>query len=137
MRATHHTNDECSILGENRDLLAENGIDATGILLALRLWLIKCSNPTVWEKIDHMEAHLDKRMGTPVWKDREVNVVNVSCHKSKTITRVERSTLILFTAQSQFFYNAAINNSKVSLYIRSCTDIYIDVIIHKLFLMNI
>lgn len=78
MRTTHHTNDECSILRENRDLLAENGIDVTGILLALRLWLIKCRNPTVWEQIDRMEAHLDKRMDTPVWKDREVNVVNVS-----------------------------------------------------------
>ncbi|XP_014482025.1 PREDICTED: uncharacterized protein LOC106748219 isoform X2 [Dinoponera quadriceps] len=76
-RTTHHTNDECTILRDNRNLLAENGIDVTGILLALRLWLIKCRNPAVWEQVDQMEAHLDKRMGTPVWKDREVNVVNI------------------------------------------------------------
>ncbi|EFN79379.1 SET domain-containing protein SmydA-8 [Harpegnathos saltator] len=76
-RTKHHTSDECLILGENRDLLAKNGIDATGILLALRLWLIKCRNPAVWEQVDHMEDHLHERMGTPVWKDREVNVVNV------------------------------------------------------------
>lgn len=78
MRTNHHTNDECQILGENRKLLTESGIDATGILLVLRLWLIKYRNPTVWEKIDLMEAHLDRRVGTPVWKDREINVVNVS-----------------------------------------------------------
>lgn len=56
----------------------EHGIDAAGILLALRLWLIKHKNPAMWEKIDRMEAHLDKRIGTPVWRDREANVVDVS-----------------------------------------------------------
>lgn len=82
MRTNHHTDDECQILGKNRNLLVENGIDATGILLALRLWLIKHKNPAVWEKINHMEAHLDRRIDTPVWKDREINVVNVIFHKS-------------------------------------------------------
>jgi len=56
----------------------ESGIDAAGILLALRLWIIKYKNPTVWEKIDCMEAHLDKRIGTPIWRDRKVNIVDVS-----------------------------------------------------------
>lgn len=78
VQTNHHTNEECQIFGDNRDLLVENGIDAARILLALRLWLVKHKNPAVWKKIDHMEAHLDKRMGTPVWKDREVNVVDVS-----------------------------------------------------------
>ncbi|XP_012234310.1 uncharacterized protein [Linepithema humile] len=63
----------------NRDLLIENDdeINATGILLALRLLLIKYRNPAVWEKINYMEAHLDKRIGTSIWKDREVNIVDV------------------------------------------------------------
>lgn len=78
VRTNHHTNEECQIFRDNRDLLTESGIDAAGILLTLRLWLIKHKNPVVWEKIDRMEAHLDKRIGTPVWKDREVNVVDVS-----------------------------------------------------------
>lgn len=78
IRTNHHTNEECQIFKENRELLAENGIDAAGILLALRVWLIKHKNPAVWEKIDRMEAHLDKRINTPIWKDREVNVVDVS-----------------------------------------------------------
>lgn len=77
IRTIYHTSDECLIFRENRDMLVENGIDATGILLVLRLWLIKYRNPAAWVQVDHMEAHLDKRMGTPVWKDREVNVVNV------------------------------------------------------------
>lgn len=62
----------------NRDLLTENEINVTGILLALRLLLIKYRNPVIWEKINHMEAHLDKRIGTSIWRDREVNIVNVS-----------------------------------------------------------
>jgi len=78
IRINHHTNEECQIFKDNRDLLTENGIDAAGILLALRLWIIKHKNPAVWEKIDCMEAHLDKRIGTSVWRDREVNVVDVS-----------------------------------------------------------
>ncbi|XP_012537740.1 SET domain-containing protein SmydA-8 [Monomorium pharaonis] len=77
IRTNHHINEECQIFKDNQDLLAESKIDAAGILLALRLWLIKHKNPAVWEKIDHMEAHLDKRIGTSIWNDREVNVVNV------------------------------------------------------------
>ncbi|XP_077261989.1 SET domain-containing protein SmydA-8 isoform X2 [Temnothorax americanus] len=76
-RTKHHKNEECQIFRDNRDLLTENGIDAAGILLALRLWLIKHKDPTVWEKIDRMEAHLDKRIGTSIWRDREINIVNV------------------------------------------------------------
>ncbi|KAL0124887.1 hypothetical protein PUN28_006630 [Cardiocondyla obscurior] len=55
----------------------ENEINAAEILLTWRLWLIKHKNPIVWEKVDCMEAHLDKRINTPVWKDREVNVVDI------------------------------------------------------------
>ncbi|KAG5331828.1 MSTAA protein, partial [Acromyrmex charruanus] len=77
IRTNHHTNEECQIFKDNRDLLTENRIDVAGILLALRLWIIKHKNPAMWEKIDCMEAHLDKRIGTSVWRDREVNVVDV------------------------------------------------------------
>lgn len=78
VRTNHHIDDECQIFKDNRELLTETRIDATKILLALRLWLTKYRNPIIWEKINHMEAHLEKRIGTPVWKEREVDVVNVS-----------------------------------------------------------
>ncbi|KAL6254342.1 hypothetical protein P5V15_014390 [Pogonomyrmex californicus] len=77
IRTNHHTNDECQIFRDNRDLLAGSEIDAAEILLVLRLWLVKHRNPLIWKKIDRMEAHLDKRLGTPVWRNRQVNVVNV------------------------------------------------------------
>ncbi|XP_011703428.1 PREDICTED: protein msta, isoform B-like isoform X3 [Wasmannia auropunctata] len=76
VRTNHHTTEECQIFRDNRDLLAESKIDAAGILLALRLWIIKHKNSVVWEKIDCMETHLDKRIDTPVWRDRQVNVVD-------------------------------------------------------------
>lgn len=74
----HHTNDECQIFKENRELLADIEINATKILLALRLWLTKYRNPSIWERINHMEAHLNKKIGTLVWKENEIDVVNVS-----------------------------------------------------------
>jgi hypothetical protein len=79
VRMNHHASDECQIFKDNRDLLTEN--EVTDILLALRLWLIKHKNPVMWEEINRMEAHLDKRIGTSVWKDRETNVINVSLLK--------------------------------------------------------
>jgi len=78
IKTTHHTNDECQMFKNNQDLLTENAINVTGILLVLRLLLVKYRNPAIWEKINHMEAHLDKRIGTSIWKDREDNIVNVS-----------------------------------------------------------
>ncbi|XP_070171716.1 SET domain-containing protein SmydA-8 isoform X1 [Polyergus mexicanus] len=77
VRTNHHTDDECQIFRDNRELLAETGIDATKILLALRLWLTKYRNPIIWERINHIEAHLNKRIGTPVWTERKVEVVDV------------------------------------------------------------
>ncbi|XP_072750457.1 uncharacterized protein [Anoplolepis gracilipes] len=77
VRTNHHTSDECQIFKDNRELLEETEIDVTKILLALRLWLTKYRNPTIWEKINQMEAHLDKRIGTPVWKEKEIDVVDV------------------------------------------------------------
>jgi len=79
----YHTSDECQIFKDNRDLLTEN--KAARILLALRLWLIKYKNPVQWEEINRMEAHLDKRIGTYVWKDREIYVINVSLLKTDCI----------------------------------------------------
>lgn len=77
-RTNHHTNDECQIFKENRELLANIEINATKILLALRLWLTKYRNPSIWERINNMEAHLNKRIDTLVWKENEIDVVNVS-----------------------------------------------------------
>lgn len=76
-RTNHHTNDECQIFKENRELLANTEINVTRILLALRLWLTKYRNPSIWERINHIEAHLNKRIGTLVWKENETDVVNV------------------------------------------------------------
>ncbi|XP_020287894.1 protein msta-like [Pseudomyrmex gracilis] len=76
-QARHHTSDECQIFRDNRDALAKNENDVTRILLPLRVWLMKHKNPAVWEEVDHMEAHLDKRINKPIWKNREVNVVDV------------------------------------------------------------
>ncbi|XP_029172034.1 SET domain-containing protein SmydA-8-like isoform X1 [Nylanderia fulva] len=78
VRTNHHADDECQIFRDNQELLAKIGIDnTTKILLVLRLWLTKYRDPAIWEKINHVEAHLDKRIGTSVWKEREVDVVNV------------------------------------------------------------
>ncbi|GAB1863097.1 MSTAA protein [Camponotus japonicus] len=77
VRTNHHTNDECQIFKENRELLANIEINATKILLALRLWLIKYRNPSIWERINNMKAHLNKRISTLVWKENEIDVVNV------------------------------------------------------------
>jgi len=79
VRMNHHASDECQIFKDNRGLLTENEI--ADILLVLRLWLIKYKNPLMWKEINRMEAHLDKRIGTSVWKDRETNVINVSLLK--------------------------------------------------------
>lgn len=73
----YHTSDECEILRNNKDLSSENVEDIIGVLLPLRLWLLKQRDPGAWEQVESMEAHMQKRRNTSVWKDREVNVINV------------------------------------------------------------
>lgn len=41
------------------------------------MWLIKKKDEVLWEKIIRLEAHLEARRGTNVWKDREENIINV------------------------------------------------------------
>ncbi|XP_076754158.1 SET domain-containing protein SmydA-8 [Xylocopa sonorina] len=73
----HHTPDECAILKSNKNLSVSNIEDITGVLLPLRLWLLKQRDPELWKQVESMEAHIDKRRNTSVWTDREITVVNV------------------------------------------------------------
>ncbi|XP_076654987.1 SET domain-containing protein SmydA-8 isoform X2 [Halictus rubicundus] len=73
----YHTTDECEIFKKNQDLSSENIEDIIGVLLPLRLWLLKQRDPGAWGQVESMEAHIHKRRNTPVWKDREINVINV------------------------------------------------------------
>ncbi|XP_017880186.1 SET domain-containing protein SmydA-8-like [Ceratina calcarata] len=76
-RGRHHTVDECEIFQANKLRLSASNIeDITGVLLPLRLWLLK-RNTELWTRIESLEAHMDKRRDTPVWIDREESVVNV------------------------------------------------------------
>lgn len=52
-------------------------MDIIGVLLPLRLWLLKQKDRELWKQVESMEAHMDKRRNTSVWKDREENVINV------------------------------------------------------------
>ncbi|XP_068980216.1 SET domain-containing protein SmydA-8-like [Bombus flavifrons] len=76
-RSKHHTPDECEIFKRNKDLLINNTENIIGVLLPLRLWLLRQRDPELWKQVESMEAHTDKRRNTSVWKDRELNVVNV------------------------------------------------------------
>ncbi|CAK9798280.1 SET domain-containing protein SmydA-8, isoform A [Anthophora plagiata] len=73
----HHTPDECEIFKSNKDLRTSNIESIIGVLLPLRLWFLKQREPELWKRIQSMESHVDKRRNTSVWKDREVNVINV------------------------------------------------------------
>ncbi|KAK0098482.1 hypothetical protein PV326_008080 [Microctonus aethiopoides] len=72
-RKSYHTIEECEIL--KRKIISLKSVKE--ILLPLRLWLIKKKDQVLWEKIISLEAHLEARRGTNVWKDREENIINV------------------------------------------------------------
>ncbi|XP_076223616.1 uncharacterized protein LOC116430906 isoform X2 [Nomia melanderi] len=72
----YHTPDECEMFKNNKDLLSSNIVDIIGVLLPLRLWLLKQRDPVLWGQVESMESHVDKRRNTSVWKDREENVIN-------------------------------------------------------------
>ncbi|XP_043249726.1 SET domain-containing protein SmydA-8-like [Colletes gigas] len=76
-QSKQHTSDECEVLKNNKDLLTDKIVDVINVLLPLRLWLLKYKNPELWERIQSMEAHIDERRNTSVWKDTEENVINV------------------------------------------------------------
>lgn len=62
-------------------------MDLIGVLLVLRLWLLKQENSELWKQVELMESHTDKRRNTAVWMDREINVINVcKSANNKTFT---------------------------------------------------
>ncbi|XP_008547423.1 SET domain-containing protein SmydA-8-like [Microplitis demolitor] len=76
-RKSFHTAEECQLLQDKLTGDSVNQLDVKGILLPLRLLLIKESNPELWDKIMKLEAHLDERQNTVVWKERQEEVVDV------------------------------------------------------------
>lgn len=88
----YHTPDECEIFENNKDLLSSNVVDIIGVLLPLRLWLLKQRDPVLWKQVESMESHVDKRRNTPVWKDREENVIDVR----EPVHRLQRFFFIRF-----------------------------------------
>ncbi|XP_015175183.1 PREDICTED: protein msta, isoform B-like [Polistes dominula] len=75
--ASHHTPDECKLFKDNEKISKDNVYDIIGMLLTLRLFLLKDRDPDLWEKVSRMESHMDQRRGTPIWKDRELNVIKI------------------------------------------------------------
>ncbi|XP_033338618.2 SET domain-containing protein SmydA-8 [Megalopta genalis] len=73
----YHTKDECEMFKNNKDLSPDNVEEIIGVLLPLRLWLLKQRDPAAWRQVECMEAHTAERRDTPVWRDRESNVINV------------------------------------------------------------
>lgn len=75
-----HTSDECELLRKKQELCRDDIPLLTKILLHLRLWQwkLKESNDDIWRKILTLEAHMNKRRDTEVWKDRQKTVVDVS-----------------------------------------------------------
>ncbi|KOC67669.1 Protein msta, isoform A, partial [Habropoda laboriosa] len=73
----HHTPGECEIFKSTKDLWTSSLESIIGVLLPLRLWLLKQRDPELWRRVQSMESHVDVRRNTSVWKDREVNVINV------------------------------------------------------------
>ncbi|XP_078050769.1 SET domain-containing protein SmydA-8 isoform X2 [Augochlora pura] len=73
----YHTQDECEMFKNNKDLSLDNIEEIIGILLPLRVWLLKQREPTTWRQVECMEAHIDKRRNTSAWIEKETNVINV------------------------------------------------------------
>ncbi|XP_076662818.1 uncharacterized protein LOC143366016 isoform X2 [Andrena cerasifolii] len=73
----YHTTDECDLLKYNENLSTNDIPDIIGVLSPLRLWLLKQKDSELWRQVESMEAHIDERRNTPIWRDGEVNVINV------------------------------------------------------------
>ncbi|XP_034190876.2 SET domain-containing protein SmydA-8 [Osmia lignaria lignaria] len=76
-QSKHHTPYECDTFKNNKKLSSDNIGEIIGILLPLRLWFLNQTDPELWKRIETMEAHMDERRNTSVWRDREINVINV------------------------------------------------------------
>ncbi|XP_044595553.1 SET domain-containing protein SmydA-8-like isoform X1 [Cotesia glomerata] len=71
-RESFHTPEECKLL---KDKLSESvNQDIRGILLLIRLLLIKKRNAELWNRIINLEAHLEERRNTHVWKERQEEI---------------------------------------------------------------
>lgn len=81
----YHEDAECQLFLSNQSSALEIGEHAA-VLLPLRLWLLRETQPEVWRTINQMEDHAKERRDTPVWKDRNENVVKVSGKMGKSLT---------------------------------------------------
>ncbi|XP_014206919.1 protein msta-like [Copidosoma floridanum] len=74
-----HSGAECDFFRDNKEVCSELVDEVTRVLLHLRLWLLKSSDEesSSWKEIERMEAHLEQRRGTDVWREREEQVVDV------------------------------------------------------------
>ncbi|CAG5095368.1 Similar to SmydA-8: SET domain-containing protein SmydA-8 [Cotesia congregata] len=71
-RESLHTPEECKLL---KDKLSESvNQDVRGILLLIRLLLTKKRNAELWNRIINLEAHLEERRNTYVWKERQEEI---------------------------------------------------------------
>lgn len=81
-RKTHHTKDECDAFCRNESLSSLDKLPTVmQILLPLRIWLLQKGDEALWNRVLSMEAHVDERRDTPIWKNREVNVIEVNIKK--------------------------------------------------------
>ncbi|XP_012268041.2 SET domain-containing protein SmydA-8-like [Athalia rosae] len=71
-----HSDAECELF-QTTDPCTHEISKHPGTLLPLRLWLLHKSHPEIWENILQMEDHINERRGTPVWRDRNENVVQI------------------------------------------------------------
>ncbi|XP_058795741.1 SET domain-containing protein SmydA-8-like isoform X2 [Phymastichus coffea] len=72
-----HAARECNVFREKQASLLNNLNLLARVLLHLRLWLLKDEDDGVWNSLMSMEAHLNERRNTAVWKDCETRIVNV------------------------------------------------------------
>ncbi|XP_034951070.1 SET domain-containing protein SmydA-8-like isoform X2 [Chelonus insularis] len=73
----YHSAEECQLFKEKLTLDDLKKFNIRSILLPLRLLLIRKQDEELWQKVLKLEAHLDARRNTLVWKERQENVVDV------------------------------------------------------------
>ncbi|KAG7208616.1 hypothetical protein KM043_014823 [Ampulex compressa] len=74
--SSNHTAYECRAFQSNATLSASRISEIINILLPLRLWLVKEHEPTKWKKIESLEAHVNERRDTEVWREREILTID-------------------------------------------------------------
>lgn len=71
-----HTSKECSAL-KNIQLQAKDLVVNAQIALPLRCLLLKSYDPEKWKEFLLLEAHLEERKNTWIWRSHEINVVRI------------------------------------------------------------